>query len=63
MAVDQFPQKRAAERVILTFLSTDGGLDCVFYESSWLGLHLKSGGKFHLLDHVACIEGFFTPIC
>ena len=46
--MDQVPWKRAAERVILPFLSMTGGLDCVFYESSCLGLQLKLGGKFHL---------------
>ena len=47
--MDQVSHKRAVEREILLFLSTDGGLDSVFYESSWLGLHLKSGGKLHFL--------------
>ena len=61
--MDQVSHKRAFERDILLFLSTDGGLDIVFYESSCLGLHLKSGGELHFLPDVACIEGYFAPIC
>ena len=61
--MDQVSHKRAVEREILLFMSTDGGIDSVFYESSWLGLHLKSGGKFHFLTQVARIEGCFALIC
>ena len=61
--MDQVSHKRAVEREILLFMSTDGGIDSVFYESSWLGLHLKSGGKFYFLAHIAPIKGYFALIC